>query len=147
MYFFDISTVKWFNRNLHILTPFILFLHSMDRIRFSSVLEKALKRVASEHGQNYVDGAASAWGLVGASYLGYALCGLSASELRNVQYKTRQQAGPIILNCKWYDDLAQECLGGQNKADALLPGPDGTLCTCTVTKELFLEMLDFCREG
>ena len=147
MYFFDISSAKWFNRNLHILTPFILFLHSMDKIQFSSVLEKAFQRVASEHGQNYGDGAASAWGLVGASYLGYALCGLGSSELRNVQYKTREQAGPIILDCKWYDDLVQECLGVNRQTQALLPGPGGTLCPCSVTRELFLEMLDFCREG
>ena len=119
----------------------------MDKIMFSSVLERALSAAASAHGQSYVPGGAAAWGNVGASYLGFALCGLSSTQLRSVQYSAREQAGPVILDCKWYDDLAEECLGGKEKADVLLPGPDGTLCTCAVTKELFLEMLDFCREG
>ena len=119
----------------------------MDRIQFSSVLEKAFKRVALEHGQNYKDGAALAWGTVGASYLGFALCGLSQSELRSIQYQARDQFGPIILDCKWYDSLKSECIGSQNSADVLLPGPNGTSKICSVTQELFLEMLDFCREG
>ena len=119
----------------------------MDKIRFSSVLERAFSAAASAHGLSYKEGAAGAWGVVGASYLGFALCGLSSTELRSVQYQAREEAGPVILDCKWYDGLVKECLGGKESADALLPGPDGTLCTCTVTKEIFLEMLDFCREG
>lgn len=119
----------------------------MDKIRFSSVLEHAFSKAASAHGLSYREGAARSWGLVGASYLGFALCGLSSTQLRSVQYQARQQAGPVILDCKWYDELAYECLDGKESATALLPGPDGTLCTCTVKRELFLEMLDFCREG
>ena len=53
----------------------------------------------------------------------------------------------LILDCKWYDALKAECLNGKDEADALLPGPDGTLCECRVSSDLFLEMLDFCREG
>jgi len=119
----------------------------MDKIRFSSVLERAFSAAASAHGQSYKEGAARAWGMVGASYLGFALCGLSSTQLRSVQYQTREEAGPVILDCKWYDGLAEECLGGQVSADALLPGPDGALCQGSVTRELFLEMLDFLREG
>ena len=119
----------------------------MGKTSFSSVLERAFSAAASAHGLSYKEGAAAAWGMVGASYLGYALCGLSSTELRKVQYMARQQAGPVILDCKWYDDLVKECMDGQDEADALLPGPDGTQFRRTVTKELFLEMLDFCREG
>ena len=132
---------------MHILTSVILFLHSMEAIRFSTVLQQAFSKAAAEHGRTYPDGAARAWGAVGASYLGFALCGLSSSELRSIQYSAREQFGPVILDCKWYDSLKEECLNGQDEADALLPGPDGSLCQCRVSAHLFLEMLDFCREG
>ena len=132
---------------MHILTPFVLLLQTMDSIRFSSVLEQAFSDVASAHGRAYPDGAAAAWAGVGASYLGFALCGLSSSQLRNVQYSARQQFGDVILDCKWYDTLKAACLNGDDYADALLPGPDGSLCRCRVSADLFLEMLDFCREG
>ena len=132
---------------MHILTLFILFLHSMEVIRFSTVLGQAFSKAALKHGLNYPDGAAGAWGMVGASYLGFALCGISSSDLRSVQYSTREQFGPVILDCKWYDSLKTECLNGLDEADALLPGPEGSLCKCRVTTDLFLEMLDFCREG
>ena len=126
---------------------FILFLHSMYKVQFSSVLEHAFSTVASEHGQQYPEGGARAWGITGASYLGFALCGLPQEKLRSTQYSTRDQFGPIILDCKWYDTLKGLCLNGQKYVDTLLPGPDGTLCPCSVTEQLFLEMIDFCREG
>ena len=119
----------------------------MDTVLFSGVLERAFSEAASAHGQSYGPGAAAAWGIVGATYLAFALCGLSSTRLRSVQYQARDEAGPVILDCKWYDGLVKECLGGQEEADALLPGPDDNLHTCTVTRELFLEMLDFLREG
>ena len=119
----------------------------MDKIQFSSVLEQAFNNAASKHGQTYSEGAARAWGNVGASYLGFALCGLSSSQLRALKYSTREHFGPIILDCKWYDGLKAECLNENGLADALLPGPDGALCNCSVDEQLFLEMLDFCREG
>jgi len=132
---------------LHTLASFILFLHYMDHKEFSSVLQQAFSRAASEHGLQYPEGGAAAWALVGASYLGFALCGLSSAQLRQVQYSAREQFGPVILDCKWYDSLKTECLNNQELADALLPGPDGSLCRCSVSADLFLEMLDFCREG
>ena len=119
----------------------------MDDISFSSVLEHAFRSAASAHGQSYRDGAARAWGTVGASYLGFALCGLSQAELRKIQYSVREQFGPVILDCKWYDSIKSECLQGEKSVKALLPGACGTLQSCTITESLFLEMLDFCREG
>lgn len=132
---------------MHTLASFILFLHYMDHKDFSSVLQQAFSRAASEHGLQYPEGGAAAWALVGASYLGFALCNLSSAQLRTVQYSAREQFGPVILDCKWYDSLKAECLDGQDEADAQLPGPDGSVCPCRVSADLFLEMLDFCREG
>lgn len=119
----------------------------MELKNFSSLLELAFDDVASSHGQHYREGGARAWGMTGASYLGFALCGFPVTELRSIQYRTRQEFGPVILDCKWYDALKSMCLDGHDAVDALLPGPDGTLCRCSVSDELFLEMLDFCREG
>ena len=114
---------------------------------FSSILADALLRVASDNGLSYKEGGAAAWGRAGAAYLSFVLCGLSSARLRALQYSAREITGPILLDCKWYDMLKAECLGGQEHTNALLPGPDGTLCNRTVTAQLFLEMLDFCREG
>lgn len=119
----------------------------MQLTEYTHILEKAFREVAAEHGRYYADGAARSWAQVGASYLGFALCGLHSTELRRVQYLTREQYGPIILSCKWYDRLKAACMEGNDNVLALLPGPDGTLCRCTVSEDLFLEMLDFCREG
>lgn len=125
----------------------MLFLHSMEQETFSTLLGRALDRVASEHGQHYPEGGAKAWGVVGASYLGFALYGLTSVQLRSIQYRTRQDFGPVILDCKWYDRLKAECLDNRESADVLIPGPDEKQCRCSVTEQLFLEMLDFCREG
>lgn len=125
----------------------MLFLHSMEEKLFSDIFADALNAAAVSHGQQYRDGGARSWGLTGAAYLGFALCGLPSTELRTIQYHTRDLFGPVILDCKWYDQLKAECLNGEKTIDTLLPGPDKTTCQCTVTQELFLEMLDFCREG
>lgn len=119
----------------------------METKPFSAILAHALESSAARHGQAYPRGGALAWGLTGASYLAFALCGLPSSRLRDIQYRTRNEFGPVILDCKWYDYLKQECLEGKESADILIPGPDDNLCPCTVTGQLFLEMLDFCREG
>ncbi len=150
MWSLDCVGCKWFNLFYiitHIPCEIILFLQSMQQEEFSHILEKAFREVAAEHGRYYADGAARSWAEVGASYLGFALCGLPSTELRKVQYLTREQYGPVILNCKWYDSLKAICLDRKESLQTLLPGPDGTLCRCSVTEDLFLEMLDFCREG
>ena len=125
----------------------MLFLQSMQQEKFSLILEKAFREVAEEHGQYYAEDAARSWAEVGTAYLGYALCGLPSTELRKLQYITKEQYGPVILNCKWYDSLKKICLEGNNTIETLLPGPDDSLSRCCVSEDLFLEMLDFCREG
>jgi len=150
MWSLDCVGHKWFNLFYiitHIPYEIILFLQSMQQEEFSHILENAFREVAAEHGQYYADGAARSWAQVGASYLGFALCGLPSTELRKVQYLTREEFGPVILNCKWYDRLKTVCMEENNILQTLLPGPQGTLCLCSVTENLFLEMLDFCREG
>lgn len=150
MWCLDCVGHKWFNPFYiitHIPYEIILFLQSMQQEEFSHILEKAFREVAAEHCQCYTEGAARSWAEVGASYLGFALCGLPSTELRRVQYLTKEQYGPVILNCKWYDSLKAICLDRKESLQTLLPGRGGTLCRCSVTEDLFLEMLDFCREG
>ena len=150
MWSLDCIEHKWFNLFYiitHIPYLIVLFLQSMKQQEFSLVLEDAFRKVASEHGQHYAEDAARSWAEVGAAYLGFALCSLPSTVLRRVQYATKEQYGTVILNCKWYDSLKEICLEGNNTIEALLPGPDGILCRCSVTEDLFLEMLDFCREG
>lgn len=150
MWCLDCVEHKWFNLFYiitHIPYEIILFLQSMQQEEFSHILEKAFREVATEHGQCYADDAARSWAEVGSSYLGFALCGLPSNELRKVQYLTKERYGPVILNCKWYDSLKAICLDRKESLQTLLPGRGGTLCLCSVTEDLFLEMLDFCREG
>ena len=132
---------KWFNQ------LYYFCIQIMEQESFSAVFAPCLTDIASENGQTYEQGAAQAWARVGAAYLGFALCGLPSTELRTIQYSTRETYGPIILDCRWYDKLKHTCLNGKESIQTLLPGPDGTLTLCAVNQELFLEMLDFCREG
>lgn len=114
---------------------------------FSIILGNAFRTVAAEHGLTYPDGGASSWGRTAAAYLAYALCGLPASTLRSLQYESRQTAGAVLLDCKWYDRLSDLCLGGQESIIAAIPHPEYGIKEMTVSRSLFLEMLDFCREG
>lgn len=98
--------------------------------QFSDILADALARVALDNGTPYPDGGARAWGLAGQAYLSFAMDGLPASRLRELQYGARDTYGPVILDCRWYERLKAICLEGQD-----IPEP------------LFVEMLDFLREG
>lgn len=114
---------------------------------FSSILADALLRVASDNGLSYKEGGAAAWGRAGAAYLSFVLCGLSSARLRALQYSAREITGPILLDCKWYDRLTELCLNGIDGVEANLPAPNGGFSLQYISKPLFLEMLDFCREG
>ena len=114
---------------------------------FSVILADALDTVASEHGLSYSPGGALAWGRTGAAYLSYIAGSINASALRTLQYTARETTGPVLLDCKWYDRLTELCLNGNESADVSIPAPQGGNSVNTVSKEMFLEMLDFCREG
>ena len=114
---------------------------------FATILGEAFDRIAGENGFSYIRGGAYAWGIAGAAYLSFASSGLTPEQLRAAQYKARDEYGPVILECKWYDRLKDELFKGKDSVDALLPDKDGRMRLCPVTAELFLEMLDFCREG
>lgn len=114
---------------------------------FSVILANAFDTVALEHGLSYKEGGAGAWGQAGAAYLSFALCALPAATLRNLQYSARHITGPVLLDCKWYDRLVELCLDGQNEISADIPAPEGGVSSRLISKPLFLEMLDFCREG
>ena len=114
---------------------------------FSVLLADAFDTVASEHGLSYNPGGALAWGQTGAAYLSYIHCSFKASSLRQLQYAARDITGPVLLYCKWYDRMAELCLNGNESADVSIPLPQGGNSVYTISKEEFLEMLDFCREG
>ena len=119
----------------------------MEQTGFARILGQAFDEVAQVHGLHYPQGGADAWGEVGAAYLGFVRCGLSSARLRSLQYDARELYGPVIMDCKWYDSLVSECLETKPSVTAYVPGPDDRLCPCNIDRDLFLEMLDFCREG
>lgn len=114
---------------------------------FATILGEAFGRIAVENGFSYSRGGAYAWGVAGAAYLSFASAGLTSEQLRAAQYKARDEYGPVILECKWYDRLKDVIFKGKDSVDAMLSDKDGRMRLYHVTAELFLEMLDFCREG
>ena len=119
----------------------------MKQKEFSQILEDAFIHAAQKHGMQYPRGGARAWAEAGTAYLRLVLCGLGQSEVRRLHSQAREQYGSVILDCRWYEELKASCMGGKETTEALLPDKEGTLCRQTVTAGLFLEMLDFCREG
>lgn len=115
--------------------------------QFKEILAHALCQVASEHGLSYGRDEALAWGETGASYLSYVLCSLPSTAVRTLQYAARDSYGPILLDCKWYNRLTELCMDGKDSETVLIPSANGENATTTMSKQLFLEMLDFCREG
>jgi len=122
-------------------------LQSMKQDGFTQTLEHALAQTALKHGMRYPEGGARAWAQAATAYLGFALCGFPQADLRRLQHQAREVYGSVILDCRWYAELKDYCMGGLESVQALLPGREGTMCLQTVTASLFLEMLDFCRDG
>lgn len=113
---------------------------------FSDILEGAFEQIAAEHGLSYNEDGAKAWGQAGTAYISFALGLLPSSVVRNLQYTAQETAGPILLDCKWYDRLAELCFDADQEIKACLPSTQGYAIHC-ISKHLFIEMLDFCREG
>lgn len=114
---------------------------------FAYRLGNLLESVAAGHGLAYTQGGAAAWGIAGAAYLSFVHGFLDTRSVRNAQYAARELTGPIHLDCKWYDSMVEQLFDGRQSIDTLLPLPDGAMKHQAVSKEEFLEMLDFCREG
>jgi len=114
---------------------------------FSETLSGALEQVARKHGSHYIPGAACAWGLVCAAYIGFVLLDFPANQLRAIQYYARETYGPIIMDCQWYSLMKQICLDTNGTAISGIPSKDGNLKKAVITGELLVEALDFCREG
>ena len=114
---------------------------------FAHILGMAFEEVAKTHGFKYPAHGAVAWGFTGAVYLGHILCGYPIEGLRRAQYEARTKYGPVILDCKWYDALKRVCLCDNGPTFVMLPAASGDFVKTELTEELFIEMLDFCRDG
>ena len=113
---------------------------------FSDILESAFEQIAAEHGLSYNEGGAKAWGQAGAAYISFALGLLPSTIVRNLQYTARNTAGPVLLDCKWYDRLTELCFDANQEITVCIPSTQGNAFQC-ISRHLFIEMLDFCREG
>lgn len=114
---------------------------------FSRTLACALEKTAQAHGFSYTNGASEAWAATGSAYIGFVLCDYPLNQLRQIQYRTREEYGPIIMDCKWYDMIKQFCLMDKNNISALVPSQEKALKETVISGEMIIEMLDFCREG
>lgn len=123
---------------------------AMNGAFFESVMADALVKTAKCHGVCYGIDDAQAWSRTGAMYLSYVLAGTPLGHIRQAQFFARDNYGPIVLECKWYDQMVAHVIGGQTSVVIDIPAiqDDAEIRTkVELTKELFLEMLDFCREG
>ena len=118
-----------------------------SNIIFEIILADALDRVCREHGKNYRNGGAMAWARAGNAYLSFALLHSGSAYVRQCQCSARELTGPVILDCSWYDELAATCLNDDSQASVILQDEDGSQTSVTLDREMFLEMLDFLREG
>ena len=114
---------------------------------FSEILTHAILQAAQTHGFRYTPQAAAAWAATGASYIGFVLCGFPVAQLRSIQYDTKEEYGPIIMDCKWYDLIKQLCLEQGKSITAFVPAGENRHREALITGELLIEALDFCREG
>ena len=118
-----------------------------SNIIFEIILADALDRVCREHGKSYRNGGARAWARAGNAYLSFALLHSGSAHVRQCQYSARNLTGSVILDCSWYDELAAFCFGGDSQACVMLQNEDGIQVPVALDREMFLEMLDFLREG
>lgn len=115
--------------------------------QFSEILAAALGKAARDHGQEYSDGGCLQWALAGQAYLSLALFGAPQSKVREYQYAARDLTGPVLFDCHQYDALTEMCMAGKKTVDVLLPDSKSCPATAQLSESLFLEMLDFLREG
>lgn len=105
---------------------------------------------ASVHNVEFGQDAALAWSRTGALYLSYVLAEMPVSEIRQAQSSARDSHGPIVMECKWYDYMVASVFGDCDSVEIDIPAVcdvGETRMKVNLTRELFLEMLDFCREG
>ncbi len=114
---------------------------------FEKILAEALAQAAAARGWQYRTGGCGLWARAGAAYLSFVLLDGLQETVRSLQYQAREECGPVLVDCHQYDALSASCLGNDDSARVLLSGSGGKMSAVTLTKDLFLEMLDFLREG
>ena len=115
--------------------------------QFSEILAAALETAARDRGQEYNAGGSLQWALAGQAYLSLALSGAPQARVRKHQYAARELTGPVLFDCHQYDRLCELCMAGAKSFTVLLPDSEGHPATAVLTENLFMEMLDFLREG
>lgn len=114
---------------------------------FEEILAATLSNAALERGWQYRSGGAREWARTGCAFLSMALQGGTQADVRLHQSRARMTTGPVLLECSQYDTMAGFCLAGNDSAVIGLVDGNGKTSELVLTKDLFLEMLDFLREG
>jgi len=114
---------------------------------FEKILSSGLDSAARERGWQYGPCGALEWAKTGCAFLAMALSGGSQACVRLHQSRARMTAGPVLLECSQYEGLVNLCLDGKTRTEILLSPDNGSASISILTRDLFLEMLDFLREG
>lgn len=114
---------------------------------FESILAVALETVAAERGWQYRDNGSVLWARTGVAYLSLALLDGRQDSVRSFQYQAREVTSQILIDCHQYERLAAICMGDKSETNVLIPDKSGRQMSVTLTQSLFMEMLDFLREG
>ncbi|MCQ2083292.1 MAG: hypothetical protein MJY58_02190 [Bacteroidaceae bacterium] len=114
---------------------------------FVQILAAALETAAAERGWQYNGNGCLLWAQAGEAYIVLALLDGMQQTVRSLQYQAREVTGSVLFDCHQYDLLVSLCLEDGNNAEVLLTDCYGRTATADLSKSLFLEMLDFLREG
>lgn len=114
---------------------------------FEKILAGALAQAAEARGWQYRTGGCGLWARTGAAYLSFVLLDGLQENVRSLQCMAREESGCVLFDCRQYETLASMCMGDCANAHILLTDGNGATVPAVVSKELFMEMLDFLREG
>lgn len=114
---------------------------------FENILAHALETVAAERGWQYAGNGSVLWAGTGVAYLSLALLDGSQEAVRSCQYQAREVGGQVLVDCHQYERLACLCLEDSTEREILIPGKSGRQVPVALSKDMFLEMLDFLRDG
>lgn len=128
--------------------------HGIRRtLNFGHTIGHAIESLLLEKQTPVPHGMAVAWGMVAELYLSHALCTFPTPTLRTATGALRELYGPCPITCNDYDRLYALALHDKKNTvptqlrPALLADIGSPCLDLTVPRDLFLESLDFLRDG
>ncbi len=111
-----------------------------------SILGKSIFKVCLSHDVSISIREALAWGIIGELYLSHIMSGYPINRMRSFQCEIKESIGIIGIQCSWYSEIVDLCIQ-ENASTFTLINADEENIQKMVSRDIILEMLDFCRES